>query len=300
MSSFNWEDIDHSLVQLKTTTLAEKMHKSIQRAEACIRYKSRGNLNDCAVPTLILRMKQRNADRSARRIYAIYCDVWQTQGYPKSAAFIREVCSQAVVPAIRARANAIAGEFAMFAWRTNFSPEIGEAMLKSLDRDMKQLQSRWERQLEAEAKECEHAERRRLREALGASGSGLNGGKPGRKPRLSQDFVVCAGTLWRTAILQSGTYVSVDRLREIASALDAAAHLPPADYLEGKYAKDVKQFNSRHSNSKTGPLLTWSKLVSHGDKDHIQGMRRLLARCADKLGRGHPPSGINSGQKISS
>lgn len=162
MPSFNWQDIDHSLVQLKITDLAEKMRKSMKRAEACIRYKNRGNLNDCAVPTLILRMKQGNADRWARRIYAIYSDVWQTQGYSKSAAFIRAVCSQAVAPAIRARANAIADEFARFAWQTNFSPAIRDAMLETLDREMKRLQSRWERRLEAEAKEREYAERRAL------------------------------------------------------------------------------------------------------------------------------------------
>jgi hypothetical protein len=124
--------------------------------------------------------------------------------------------------------------------------------------------------------------------------------KPGRSPKLPQAFVVCAGRLWRGAISDSHTKVSSDQLRQIASALDAAGHSPPSSYLEGRYARDLKDFNSRNSNSKIGPLKTWSKLVSHGDKDHLQGMRRLLSRCAEKVDEDHPSSGINSGQKTSS
>ena len=126
------------------------------------------------------------------------------------------------------------------------------------------------------------------------------GMKPGRKPRLTEDFVVCAGTLWRTAIRDGNTNVSHQQLCEIAHALDVAGHLEPARYLEGKYAAQVKNFNSRHSNSRIGPLRTWSQLVSNGDKDHLQGMRRLLSRCAAKASDDHPASGINSGQKTSS
>ena len=336
---FKWEDIDHSLISLKRTDLVEELRKRMKKEEEIIRFENRNNLNDCAVPTLILGMQKKYTDEWARGVYEIYCDVWQTQGYARSAAFIRAVCVQAVVPTIRARAAAIAHEFTMFAQRTNFSQNMLDAMLRGLDLDMKRLQSRWERQLEAEAKECEHGERRRsiltsdtptplaavtvlapiektLGEiralllpqtatdvnhgALGASGARLKGGNPGRKPRLPREFVVCAGSLWRTAKLNSRTYVSVGRLRDIASVLDAAGYLPPADYLEGKYAKEVKEFNSRNSHSKIGPLLTWSKLVSNADKDHIQGMRRLLSRCAETLDRNAPPSGIDSGQKISS
>jgi hypothetical protein len=118
---------------------------------------------------------------------------------------------------------------------------------------------------------------------------------PGRKPRLTEDFVVRAGTLWQETIGDGNTIVSHQQLCDIASALDVAGHFEPAKYLEGKYAEQVKNFNSRHSNSKIGPIRTWSQLVSNGDKDHRQGMRRLLSRCAAKLA-----SGINSGRKTSS
>jgi hypothetical protein len=111
--------------------------------------------------------------------------------------------------------------------------------------------------------------------------------KPGRIPRVAQAFVVCAGTLWRKAMSDSHSRVPDDRLEQIASALDAAGHLPPSALLEGKFAQELKAFNSRNSNSKTGPVKTWSRLISLGDKDLLRGMRRLLSRCARKFDKGH-------------
>ena len=111
--------------------------------------------------------------------------------------------------------------------------------------------------------------------------------RPGRKPRLPQEFVVFAGRLWRKASSNNATRVSDDRLQQIASALDAAGYLPPAELLEGNCARELKAYNSRNSNSKTGPVRTWSRLISLGDKDLLRGMRRLLYRCARKLDNGH-------------
>lgn len=112
-------------------------------------------------------------------------------------------------------------------------------------------------------------------------------GKTGRKPKVPKEFVAYAGALWRKAISHGGNNVPDDQLREIAVALDETHHLPPAAYLEGKCAQEIRDFNSRHSNSKIGPIQTWLQLVSRGDKDHLRGMRRLLSRCARKLDNGH-------------
>jgi hypothetical protein len=107
--------------------------------------------------------------------------------------------------------------------------------------------------------------------------------KPGRKRKIPENFVIYAGTLWRNAISGSISNVRNGRLREIAVALDQAGYLPPAAFLEGKSAQEIKNFNSRNSNSKIGPMQTWFELVSHGDKDHVRGMRRLLSRCSKRL-----------------
>lgn len=103
----------------------------------------------------------------------------------------------------------------------------------------------------------------------------------GRVPRLTRGFVDFAGGLWREAT-HPETKVSGTELGQIASKLDEKGYIPPADYLEGRFAQELKAFNSRNSNSKIGAIRTWSRLVSLGDKDHLRGMRRLLSRCASK------------------
>jgi hypothetical protein len=97
--------------------------------------------------------------------------------------------------------------------------------------------------------------------------------------------------LWQKATCDGHSNVPVDKLRSIASALDAASYLLPSKYLEGKYAMDLKAFNSRNSNSELGPIKTWSELISRSDKDHLRGMRRLLSGCAASLDGGHQLSG---------
>ena len=196
---------------------------------------------------------------------------------------------------LRVRGNSIASEFSRFAKRTNFPGSLTIAHLRSFELRMRQLQGRWQRRLEIEAKECEHAERRATLAKRNIQGpnvatketpmgprDGRSTGKPGRRPRLSRPFVECAGRLWQKAT-SGHSSVPVDKLRQIASALDAAGYLPPSAYLERTFGIELKAFNSRNSNSKLGPIRTWSELNSGGDKDHLRGMRRLLSRCAEKL-----------------
>jgi hypothetical protein len=322
MPLFRWQDIDHRLVVLKLVDLSQEMRSRVKAEESRIRFENRLNLNSNAVPSLVLRMKEKLADEWAGRVYEIYCGVWQTQGYVKSAAFVRGACRH-IVRMLGVRARSIANEFSRFARRTNFPGTLTTAHLRGLDLRMRQLQGRWQRRLEIEAKECEHVERRlRVSQTMQGGGVGttktfiealpelfrppsagerrqeipvaegrLNRRKPGRSPKVNQSFVVYAGTLWRKAISGSYANVSDDQLGEIASALDAAGQLPPSAHLEGKYARELKAFNSRNSNSKTGPVKTWSQLISLGDKDLLRGMRRLLSRCAKRLDDAHPLSG---------
>jgi hypothetical protein len=159
MPTFRWDGIDHKLVSLRLTDLAEEMRAQIEADERRIRFENHGNLNRNAVPSLVLKMKQDRADDMARSVYEIYCNVWQTQGHAKSAAFLRAVYLHGLVPVLRGRTGGIASEFAMFATRTSFPVELGNAHLQSLRRNMHRLESRWHRRIEIEAKELEHAER---------------------------------------------------------------------------------------------------------------------------------------------
>ena len=118
------------------------------------------------------------------------------------------------------------------------------------------------------------------------SEAGLIGdSKSARRGRLAgrpQEFTALACELWLAArnALPTQTRVSDGQLSEIARKLDERGYGPPSEYLEGKCASDLKAYNSKNSASKPGPIKTWEKLVLHGDKDHVRGMRRLLSRCA--------------------
>jgi hypothetical protein len=160
MPPFKWEDIDHSLVGLKLTNLSEEMHHQIKAAERRIQFENLRNLNSLAVPSLILEMKERRTEEFVQKVYELYCDVWHTQGRKKSAAFLRAVYGGGILPVLRAQAGSITSEFAMFARRTNFPSQVRDATLQGLGLRMKRLEARWLRRIEAEAKECEHIDRR--------------------------------------------------------------------------------------------------------------------------------------------
>jgi hypothetical protein len=116
--------------------------------------------------------------------------------------------------------------------------------------------------------------------------------KPGRSPRLALDFVTFAGMLWLKAerqvvasqqVTRALPRVTLEKLTVIAASLDGKGYVPPAKYLEKTSARELRKYNSRHSNSKNGTIVTWVRLVSVADKDHLRGMRRLLSRCAKKM-----------------
>jgi len=64
--------------------------------------------------------------------------------------------------------------------------------------------------------------------------------KRGRVPRLVHDFVAFAGRLWHEATQSGQARVSNDQLAQIALKLDEKGYMPPADYLEGRAAKELK------------------------------------------------------------
>jgi hypothetical protein len=105
--------------------------------------------------------------------------------------------------------------------------------------------------------------------------------KSGPAPLRPADFVSFAGKLWRQLKARS-VRLDGQGLLEIASRLDEKEYVPPTAYLEGTIARELKAFNSKNAHSKSGAIMTWTRLVKHGDKDHVRGMRRMLSRCASK------------------
>lgn len=192
MPVFRWEDIDHSLVSLRMTDLAEEMHRQIDTNERHIRFENRNNLNSMATASLVLKMKQECADEWARRVYDIYCDVWQKQGQQKSQAFLRAVLVQGILPVLRARAGAIANQFSRFAIATGLPSAVRNATLRSLQLDMQRLESRWGRRLEIEAKEYEHTHQQKGGANSNAQGDANSKKQQGEPTNMTQRVAVIA------------------------------------------------------------------------------------------------------------
>jgi hypothetical protein len=106
--------------------------------------------------------------------------------------------------------------------------------------------------------------------------------RSGPAPLRSDDFIHFAGRLW-TEVKGNSVRLDDRGLEEIASRLDAKKYVPPTAYLEGKVAKELKAYNSKNANSKSGPIMTWRRLLQFGDKDQVRGMRRMLSRCAARI-----------------
>jgi hypothetical protein len=179
---FLWKDIDHTLARLKLTDLAIQMRSKIDKEERRIRFENRFNENGNTVPSLIIAMKERNAEEWARREYKIYCDVWKAQGNVKTADFVRSVYRHAIAVMIKARTNGIKSEFLMWVRRTSFNGSLAHAHVNGLELRMARLSNAWFRKLEAEAKELEHSRRRSFMQHLSHQRPSETGTEQGGTP----------------------------------------------------------------------------------------------------------------------
>jgi len=130
-----------------------------------------------------------------------------------------------------------------------------------------------QRVCEGSATFCARLERKALQQPM------MRPERIGRPRKLTGEFVSCARQLWESAKGRDAKVTS-EGLINIACVLDEKGFVPPAKYLPGAFARELKSFNSRNSNSKTGAIMSWAALVAHGDKDHLRGMRRLLSSCS--------------------
>jgi hypothetical protein len=313
-SSFQWGDLDRRLISPKTNELAEEMHERAKEGERKIAFETAKSLNSAGYLPRLFDFHEELVDEWAKRLYGAHRVAWEEQSRTVSPAFIRAIRDQPIAQLFAARKSSVKFGVASRAMRTGES--VNEHAVAKWERSIDRLANRWRNKLEAEAVALEYRAARDPE--LGSAHSGTNlplppgeyeghipvsetlphltpiksaSKKPGRRPRLAPDFMDLAGRLWLVATHGGSHKVSIGQLQQIASNLDAQGYLPPAEYLEGRYAKELRVFNSRHSNSRVGAIKTWSELVRLEDKDHLRGMRRLLSRCAKKQSPPHPLSG---------
>jgi hypothetical protein len=298
-NSFRWEDIDQPLLTSKTFELAREMHKRANDGERRITFEVAQSGNSSGYLPRYFEFHEQLADQWAEKLYAAYCETWKEQNRPLLPAFIRAVRDRAIAELLAARKSCVCGQLEFRAMRINEplnAHAIGEWM-----RRMDRLDNRWQRKLEGDAVAAKYGGvKQSFAGSIAGSGADAELGhssgiaespsrpifpeeprKCGRVSVRPDRFVSVAGTLWLAARQKNGSAkVSESQLREIASNLDKNQFVPPAQYLESDCAMQLKTFNSKNSNSKMGPIMTWSQLVTVADKDHLRGMRRLLSRCA--------------------
>ena len=299
---FRFEDLDHRLISPKTNDLAEEMQKRSRQAKNQISFETARSGNSAAYLQRLLDFHEELADEWAARLFIAHCEAWVEQNRSISPSFIRAVSNRRIRELFAAHASSVKGEVERRAIRIN--EPILPAVLSGWRLRMDRLANRWHNRLEAEAAKCGYSTARNVpyripvyqasthqfyeaekpRDLIEASPLSSiersNRAKTGRRRKCTSDFVSFAGGLWLKAKRQEDLKVSEQQLAQIAAELDANGYGPPADFLEGSCAKELKTYNSRHSNSKVGPIQTWVELVSHGDKDHLRGMRRRLSRCS--------------------
>jgi hypothetical protein len=131
---------------------------------------------------------------------------------------------------------------------------------------MDQLRATWNQKLEKEARDSDTRERVARELAAKLLPAQMPGSQPvgyqpqtskpsnsGRKPRLSSEFVVFAGTLWRDR-QGSNKRVRFGDLEWIAQQLDARKFALPGEYLEKRSAELLKRSNSKNADE----ALRWA------------------------------------------
>jgi hypothetical protein len=299
---FRFEDLDRRLISPKTNELAEEMHKRSRHAKKKISFETVRNGNSATYLQRLFDFHEELADEWAARLFIAHCEAWVEQNRVISPSFIRAVSNRRIRELFAAHTSSVKGEVERRAIRIN--EPIIPAVLSSWRLRMDRLANRWHNRLEAEAAKCGYTTARNVPYRIPVYQASThqfseaekppkliegyplspiqksNRAKTGRRRKCTSDFVSFAGGLWLQARRQEGVKVSEQQLAQIAAELDAKGYGPPADFLERSCATELKTYNSRHSNSKVGPIQTWVQLVSHADKDHLRGMRRRLSRCA--------------------
>ncbi len=280
-----FNEVDWRLLSPRIGDLTEEMGSRIREAKSKIEHET---TRSGEYLSRYLAFLETLINELAERLYAAYCDTWIEQNRSVSPAFIQWVRDGPIRQMFAAQQSGVEHFVA------NFARQRGEPMnqpaLKSFSLRIGQLSNRWSGKLEADAAACGYRLARQVRTStvpkeIPPSITRSEARKPGRASKLSPDFVVFAGRLWQEATLRRGIKVSHEQLLQIATKLDGKCYLRPTRYLEDKFSKDLKLFNSYNSNSKQGPVKTWTQLVRFADPDHCRRMRRLLSRCASKLVR---------------
>lgn len=287
-------DIMRDDVTLRQSLMTPGFNEQRQKDLLALGYEDRQKGNSGYYLPARIELEIRDTNERAQALYDACCEVWEIHGLKRNRAFFRAVFDNCLQVLFGTRRAVVASELQHRDGLMR-TPGNSSAAQGSLTRRMGQLTATWNQRLEKETRDCETRERvERQRAALLPSTQVTSTShseyrpqesqerKQGRKEQRPHDFTALAGILWKQKKSPTGR-VSHDDLKAIGEELDSHKFIPPAKYLEGKAAKELRARNSKNANSKSGGAIqTWSALVTRADKCDLRAMRRLLVRCASK------------------
>ena len=155
--SFDWKQVDQTLVNLMLFDIIQEIRKNTEDEERQIRFANIGNQNAMTVPSQRLEMHLRRADELAGRTYEVCCEVWKRQGNSLSPEFLRAIPQFGIRAVISSRTGAVLWELEMEEKRTGaFNTEWLNAAGAEFRRSMERLFAKWVRKAEIDAKTLEH------------------------------------------------------------------------------------------------------------------------------------------------
>lgn len=154
-----WKLIDKVLLGVKTSEIAEEMHKKIAQAKAVAHAEGVRKRNGAYYPFARIRLEEEAAEEWANKLYDAALSVWQIQGYKPCLPFFRAMYGHLLAPLLAARRGAVTSDMRLTEIRTGTTGST-QAHQGAFARAIGRLQSRWSRRAEAAGREFEYVNER--------------------------------------------------------------------------------------------------------------------------------------------
>ena len=153
VDGFSWGQVDETLIYSRRDKFIRKMQELLIEDERRIANETRQKGNGAYFAPTFLGQQVERTDEWAQGLYEIYCDCWYRQGYLKSAAFLRALSHHVIATLMQVRLATIKHHF-----QTKYGHTVnGHGALAQFHREMNTLANDWQRRIEGEAREIEHA-----------------------------------------------------------------------------------------------------------------------------------------------
>ena len=153
---FHWQQVDQQLSGILQSKVSAEIRELVTDDVGHIRFQNMHDGNSMTVPSQRLKMQRLRTEEWAARLYEGYCEIWQTQGMPISAEFLRGIVQNAISTLCSARGGAVTGEFVREAHCTASDANWLKPVLEAFKRDLQMLEHNWNQRAEFDARTVQY------------------------------------------------------------------------------------------------------------------------------------------------